>query len=215
MARTCRPAAARTVSSLHPAMIPSAVTRGLRSNRPKRISSSSLPWANRRRQLVPNCTIRPRSTAPLCQGDDPQTDPESCSCRTPVVERATTGITRRSRLGIPHGARESICRTSTTNQRLVHTLVLSQGRLVERSLLRLRAGGDDRAVGGGAGAAGCGPLGRKGGRDSGGPAIGDEEHFVIAALRRAVGGVAVRAHDVQGAGGAGRSGRPARSGIAL
>jgi hypothetical protein len=89
------------------------------------------------------------------------------------------------------------------------------GRTRALRSLRLRASRDDGTVGGGAGAASCGPLGRKGGRDSGGPAIGDEEHFVIATLRGAVGGVARGAYNMHRTRGAGRSGLPTWTSIAL
>ena len=81
-----------------------------------------------------------------------------------------------------------------------------------RRLLGLRAGGDERIVGGVAGAAGRGPLGREGGRVSHAAAIGDEEHFVIAALRHTAGRIAAGAHDPHRAR---RPRRPGRPGVAL
>jgi hypothetical protein len=64
----------------------------------------------------------------------------------------------------------------------------------------LQAGRDQRIVRRGARTTRCRALGRKSGRISGGAAIGDQQHLIVAALSRATGGIAVRADDPHGGG---------------
>jgi hypothetical protein len=77
---------------------------------------------------------------------------------------------------------------------------------------RLRAGRDQRIARRVTDATRCGTFGRKDGRNPGRAAIGHEQHLIVAAQRRAIRCIAVRADDPHRggrAGGTGRSRRPA------
>ena len=96
---------------------------------PKPISISSRPCARRRKQLVSNCTIRSRSIAPLCQGDDPQTGQDLVPYRTlpglrrdRLAKRAGTTIIKPLRAKSPRSAGNPTYATA-----FVHSLARRRG----------------------------------------------------------------------------------------